>query len=174
MPRLLVRALLPVFLLVGLAPSVPADPRPLPAVTRVLIVSVDGLRPDLIARAPAPQLQRMMREGTYTLDARTTDVAITLPSHVSMLTGVAPDKHGITWNNDRNPPVYPAWPTLFELAKNAGYTTAMFAGKSKFTALRKPGTLDHSYVPGDDGATDEAVTDRAVAWIHGPAPQGGL
>lgn len=87
---------------------------------------------------------------TRVLFRRSTPVAVTLPSHVSMLTGVSPGKHGIEWNT--NLPlaqtIYPAWPTLFELARVSGYTTAMAAGKAKFSALEKPGTLNWSYFPG--------------------------
>ena len=171
MRRFLQRTFFLVLLLAVSARPVPAEPRPDPAIVRALIVSVDGLRPDLIQKARAPEMQRLIREGTYSLDARTTDVAVTLPSHVSMLTGVPPEKHGVTWNNDREPPVYPAWPSLFELAHGAGYTTAMIAGKSKFTALERPGSLDWAYVPGDKVIQDEAVADTAVAWIARFAPQ---
>jgi predicted AlkP superfamily pyrophosphatase or phosphodiesterase len=62
----MIRSRLPFVLaliLVGLARPVWTEPRPDPAVTRALIVSVDGLRPDLIARAAAPEMQRLLREG---------------------------------------------------------------------------------------------------------------
>jgi predicted AlkP superfamily pyrophosphatase or phosphodiesterase len=145
--------------------------RPVPAITRALIVSVDGLRPDLISRAHASEMEGLMKRGTFTLWARTTDVAVTLPSHVSMLTGVPPSKHGITWNSKVEPVVYPLWPTLFEVARASGYTTAMATGKSKFIALEKPGTLDWAYVPGDAVITDEAVADTATDWIARFAPE---
>jgi arylsulfatase A-like enzyme len=102
--------------------------------------------------------------------ARTTDVAVTLPSHVSMLTGVSPEKHRVDWNDDQ-PGRYPAWPTLLEIARQAGYTTAMAAGKSKFHALEKPGSLNWSYVPGASIVNDASVTDTAVAWIALRKPQ---
>jgi arylsulfatase A-like enzyme len=96
--------------------------------------------------------------------ARTTDLAVTLPSHTSMLTGVPPEKHRVDWNDDQ-PGRFPAWPTLFELARQAGYSTAMAAGKSKFHAFQEPGALDWSYVPGVNVVTDASVADTAVAYI---------
>ena len=96
--------------------------------------------------------------------ARTTDLAVTLPSHTSMLTGVPPEKHRVDWNDDQ-PGRFPAWPTLFELARQAGYSTAMAAGKSKFHAFQEPGALDWSYVPGVSVVTDASVADTAVAYI---------
>jgi len=157
------------------APDARSDAPPAaPRVRRVLLVSVDGLRPDMVLRARAPVLRSLMERGSYTLWAMTTAVAVTLPSHVSMLTGVTPSRHGIEWNHDPPPgaPVYPAQPTLFELARRAGYTTGMVAGKSKFAVLARPGSLDRSFVP-TTTVSDSAVADTAARWIknvHG-APQ---
>ncbi|HET7496837.1 MAG TPA: ectonucleotide pyrophosphatase/phosphodiesterase [Candidatus Eisenbacteria bacterium] len=147
--------------------------RPIPRIARVLLVSVDGLRPDLALRADAPAIRGLMKRGSFSLWAETTDLAVTLPSHVSMLTGVPPSQHGIVWNSalPEKRGVYPAWPTLFEIARRAGYTTAMAAGKSKFSTLAKPGTLTWSFVPESSITPDAAVTDRAIAWIERSAPQ---
>src|SRR5918995_1492283 len=73
---------------------------PGPALTRnVVLVSIDGLRPDAIERFGAPTLQRLMREGSYSLSARTIMPSTTLPSHTSMLSGERPEVHGVSWNN---------------------------------------------------------------------------
>src|SRR5688572_4706141 len=111
--------------------------RPIAGIERVLVISVDGLRPDRALLADMPTLRGLLKDGAYTFWAKTTAVSITLPSHVSMLTGVIPDKHGISWNSDipLTAAVYPLRPTVMEMAKAAGYTTALVAGKSKFTPL---------------------------------------
>src|SRR3984957_17743813 len=108
--------------------------RPIPAIQKVLIVSIDGLRPDLALRADTPTIHQLIKDGSFSFWARTTAESVTLPSHTSMLTGAQPIKHGIQWNMELplDYPVYPAYPTLFQLAKKAGYTTAMAAGKNKF------------------------------------------
>lgn len=115
----------------------------------LIIISIDGLRPDAIERYSARTLSRLLREGAYSLEARTIYPSRTLPSHTSMLTGLPPDQHGITWNDDRTETtgVVDAV-TIFELAKARGLKTAAFFSKSKFHHLRKPGTLDHSEAPG--------------------------
>ncbi len=69
-----------------------------PVVEHVIIVSIDGLRPDMMLRNNTPVMRSLMRGGSYTMWARTTEVSITLPSHVSMLTGVVPERHAIWWN----------------------------------------------------------------------------
>jgi predicted AlkP superfamily pyrophosphatase or phosphodiesterase len=141
---------------------------------RVVIVSIDGLRPDVALRADMPALRSLMARGSYTMFAATTDVAVTLPSHASMLTGVSPAKHGIHFNNDPGPgdPLEPAWPTLLQVAHRAGLTTAMSAGKSKFSEFASPGALDLSFLPPRGGtASDSAVAAAAASWIATRRPQ---
>lgn len=140
----------------------------------VVVVSLDGLRPDVALRANMPALRALMNRGSFTMYAATTDVAITLPSHTSMLTGVPPEQHGITYNADPRPTDKPApdWPTLLEVAHRAGLTTAMVAGKSKFSVLCAPGALDTSLVPPRGGVfPDSLVAETADRWIRTRRPQ---
>lgn len=123
-----------------------------PAVTRttnhVVVISLDGLRPDAIDKFGAKTLQRLMREGSYTLDARTILPSKTLPSHTSMLTGVTPSSHGVTWNSEQmDEQGYVKVPTVFGLAKAAGLRTAAFFSKTKFEHLAVPASLDYSRAP---------------------------
>ena len=114
----------------------------------VVVVSIDGLRPDAIARFKAPTLTRLMHEGRYSLSAQTIALSLTLPSHTSMLTGVDSDQHGVTWNSDKTATRgFVAVPTIFGLAKGAGFTTAAFFSKTKFQHLEVPSTLDFSRGP---------------------------
>lgn len=146
--------------------------RPIPAIERVLIISIDGLRPDRALLANMPTLRAMLRDGAYTFWAKTTAVAITLPSHTSMITGVNPQKHGIMWNSDLplREPVYPRRPTLMEMARQAGYTTALVAAKSKFDALGKPGTVDAVFVPAEGTVANAIVLAEAVKVIEERKP----
>src|SRR5271170_1053254 len=146
----------------------PASPR----VKKVLIISIDGLRPDLALRAETPNLHTLIKEGSFTFWARTRAESVTLPSHTSMLTGVTPVRHEIQWNRDLpfEHPVYPSYPTLFELAHAAGYSTAMAAGKSKFISLAKPGTLDWLYLPEKSTTEDPLVTEHALEILRDHRP----
>lgn len=147
--------------------------RPVARAERVLVISVDGLRPDLLLRCNTPVMHALFEGGSYTFWAKTVPQSITLPSHTSMLTGVSPRKHGIEWNRDLplTRPIYPATPTLFALAKKAGYTTAMVAGKSKFETLDVPGTIDYAAVSEHGTSKDADVTEPAVRLIREYRPQ---
>ena len=84
-----------------LAPERQVSPADWPAsrlTPHVLVVSIDGLRPDAITTFNAPTLRRLTVEGSYTLAASTITPSKTLPSHTSMLTGLSPEQHGVLWN----------------------------------------------------------------------------
>jgi predicted AlkP superfamily pyrophosphatase or phosphodiesterase len=157
-------------LMLSFAPISAAQQQP---TKRLMIVSIDGLRPDLLLRADAPKLRSLLPQATFTFWATTVPHAITIPSHVSMLTGVVPRRHEIEWNKDLllSEPVYPKVPTLFEIAHKSGYTTAMLAGKSKFSVLAKPGTLDWIWLPDTEKGEDADVAVHTIELIQKYKPQ---
>ena len=144
--------------------------RPAPQIKHAVIISIDGLRPDLLLRANTPNVHSLFQRGCFSFWARTTEVSVTLPSHTSMLTGVTPEKHGITFNDDGpEEQVYPRVPTLFQLAGKAGYTTAVSATKSKFSAL----TRDVDWVsipPRKQTFSDEDAARHAVDMLRDHHP----
>lgn len=150
--------------------SIPVEPT-----ERVVIISVDGLRPDLLLRANAPRIRSLMQRGAYSMWARTTELSITLPSHTSMLTGVKPEYHRIVWNHHIENE-YPVVPTIFEqahLARDARgqrLTTCMVAGKSKFMELNKPGSVDYCQVYDDWDSSNLKVGTSAAEIIRKHKP----
>lgn len=156
---------------VGVASGAPQ--RPYPEIEHVCIISIDGLRPDRALLANMPNLRGLIDHGAYSFWAKTTPNAITLPSHVSMLTGVSPRKHGVEWNRDLpfSEAVYPNVPTIFELARRVGYSTAVIAGKSKFSIFNKPGALTYAAIAKTDTSTDAETTARASQIIEESKPQ---
>jgi arylsulfatase A-like enzyme len=127
----------------------------------------------VLLRADTPRIRQLMSDGSFTMWARSTAVSITLPTHVSLLTGVEPIVHGIMWNGDLplSEPVYPKVPTLFELAKRAGYSTGAVTGKSKFAILNKPGTIDFSYWPDEAKSDDADVVSHALRVLRSHQPE---
>jgi len=147
--------------------------KPVPAINHAIIISVDGMRPDLALRANMPTLRsRMIERGAFSFWARSTEVSITLPTHTSMLTGVPPEEHGIFFNNDGpEEPVHPKVPSIFEYAKKAGYTTAMATGKSKMRVIPLPESIDYDHVPPrGSGANNLKVAETAASIIKEHRP----
>ena len=159
-----------------MAPAAPVAslPRPASAVTRtVIVVSIDGLRPDAIATFQAPTLSRLVADGSYSLSARTILPSKTLPSHTSMVTGELPDTHGVVWNNaftHRSGTI--TIPTIFSEARSRGYLTAAFFSKTKVSHLQQPGSLDFSQAPGGwfGWWSADKTTDDVEAYLAKQAP----
>jgi predicted AlkP superfamily pyrophosphatase or phosphodiesterase len=136
---------------------------------RVLVVSVDGLRPDVMLRAQTPNMHALCERGSFTFWAQTVEFSYTLPAHVSMFTGVKPERHGVTWNNHIEG-AYSQVPTLFQLAKKAGMTTAIAVAKTKFVALTPPDSLDWKFQPMDEPNTDAKVAAEAITILKAHKP----
>jgi predicted AlkP superfamily pyrophosphatase or phosphodiesterase len=106
----------------------------------VLMISVDGLRPDYVTQAASrhlhlPVLEGFMQQGTYADGVVGVVPTLTFVGHTTLVTGVWPDRHGIN-NNLRFDPLShnnDAWywyssdikaPTLWHAAAQAGIVTA--------------------------------------------------
>jgi predicted AlkP superfamily pyrophosphatase or phosphodiesterase len=105
----------------------------------VLLISVDGLKPDAITNAAAhglvvPNLRAFMRDGMYANSVRGVLPTLTYPSHTTLVTGASPAKHGIYGNVTFDPFNRNAggwyWyaedikvPTLWDAAAQAHLTT---------------------------------------------------
>lgn len=136
-------------------------------IEHVIIITIDGMRPDAMTQAETPNIDKLMARGAYNPKAQTISLSITLPSHTSMLTGVKADKHGIQWGLP-----YIGWPglhcsTAFSVAHDAGLSTAMVFGKEKLNYMILPHTVDEVF--GHD-AHDPEVKDHALEVIEGGLP----
>jgi hypothetical protein len=65
------------------------------AVRRVVLVVLDGLRPDAIPRFQLPHLTALADASAYTLLGRTVQPSVTACAMASLLTGAAPEHHGL-------------------------------------------------------------------------------
>jgi predicted AlkP superfamily pyrophosphatase or phosphodiesterase len=112
---------------------------PAPAAS-LLMISVDGLKPEYVLEADAhglkvPFLRGLLREGAYARGVAGVWPTVTYPSHTTLLTGLPPAEHGI-YNNLEFDPKHTyadAWywyaqqihaPTLWQAAHAAGLSTA--------------------------------------------------
>lgn len=104
------------------APGTAAYSGALPAVKRVVVVSIDGLRGDAVSAMPV--LAALTRRGAWTDSMQTVVPALTVPGHLSMFTGRDVTTIGITSNVlDQQSGVELAMngaSTMFEWVKGAG------------------------------------------------------
>lgn len=157
-----------------LTPTVTITPTPAPLARRVLILSIDGLRPDAILLAPMPTLTALMYSGAYSLSAQTIYPSSTLPSHTSMLSGLCPKKHGVNWNDYIPENGYAQVTDLFDIAHAAGLQTVMYVGKEKLRQITEPSSTDiFEYINDRDLVITEKLIENFPAdfdlmFIHFP------
>ena len=74
----------------------------------LLMISIDGLRPDYVTAADAhgakiPNLRRFLAEGAFAQGVLGVIPTVTYPSHTTLITGVSPAAHGIFANTVFDP-----------------------------------------------------------------------
>jgi len=147
----------------------------------VLLITVDTLRADALgvygnARARTPRMDRLAAEGLLFTRAKTV-CPITLPSHLTILTGLYPAEHGVRDNDPALPlpgPEFRDFATLAETFRARGYATAAFVSASVVAARTG---LDQGFdvyngpaasVPGSlvyAERTGKKTVAHAVAWL---------
>ena len=113
----------------------------------VLMVLLDGWRPDVIAAAHTPTIDLMMQDSAYSMEARVEDTTISGSGHSSFLTGVHRDKHNVHGNSfgDANYQEYPYWFNLLKYERPEMHTAAY-----------------HNWLPMADAALDFSVCGYCV------------
>lgn len=158
------------------APSAALTPTPTstssPKAQRVLIISIDGLRPDGLLRSNIPRISELINGSAASFTAQTVFPSVTLPAHASMLSGRCVSKHGITWDDYEPDKGYLQGATIFSVAHDAGLRTVMVVGKEKLKTIARPGTVDKfRFISGTDeeivqAALEEAAKGFGVLFVH--------
>jgi predicted AlkP superfamily pyrophosphatase or phosphodiesterase len=113
----------------------------------VILLLVDGLRPDGLEIAETPQIDNLIENGFYTFKARTTTPSVTLSCVSSLLMGTKPEKHRVISN---------AWPSLsnkipsiIDLVHLNGKTTGSFYNWEPLRDIWAPGSADIAFFGGN-------------------------
>ena len=137
---------------------------------KVILISIDGMRPDGFLACGHPYVQELMRISSYTLEGQTVFPSVTLPCHMSLFHSVPPVRHGIL-SNLYTPMARPV-KGLFEQICLYGGTCAMYYGWEPLRDVSRPDSLQyagyiHSYA---EDSTDSALTEMAVERIEQSKP----
>ena len=117
---------------------------------KVILICIDGMRPDGFLACGNPFIHKMMELGSYCLESQSVFPSSTLPCHMSMFHSVPPERHGIL-SNTYVPMVRPV-SGLFEQIKAAGGKSTMYYGWEPLRDVSRPGSLIsaeyvNAYVP---------------------------
>lgn len=134
----------------------------------VLLVSIDGGRPDGLRAAGAGSL---IQEGSYSMTAQTTIPPVTAPTHMSMVSGVGSEKHGVHDNSWVPGRPFPAASTIFSVGKRAGLRTALFTQKPYVRVIADPQHMDRvELVPWRVATLTPDLVAAASAYIRSARP----
>lgn len=173
-------ACLLLFVLSGCASLAPPGPAP----RTVLLVSVDGLRADVVGSGVMPTLDSLAAGGVHARWMTPSYPSLTFPNHYSLVTGLRPDHHGIVNNTMRDPVLGsfslrdrdavsdPRWwggkPAWVSLQEHGGRAATMFWPGSEAPIA---GQYPDDWLPFDGGMPAAARVDQVLAWLARPQPQ---
>lgn len=147
----------------------------------VILVSLDGFRYDYPAKYGAPHIQSMATQGASAPDGMLPSYpSLTFPNHISLVTGLYPEHHGIVANSffdsSRNETyVYTQSKTngdgswyggtpLWVLAEQQGMRSACFFWPGSEAAIQ--GKRPSYYLKFDNKIDDAKRVDQVIAWLN--------
>ena len=133
---------------------------------KVVLISIDGMRPDGVLACGNPFVDELKKIGSYTFCAKTVFPSVTLPCHMSMFHSVTPERHGIT-TNDFVPQVRPI-SGIFEQVKASKGVCSFYYGWEPLRNIAKPASFKitrhmNAYLveSSDTRLTDQMLADTA-------------
>ncbi|MBR7780720.1 alkaline phosphatase family protein [Undibacterium luofuense] len=158
-----------------------------PANQPLILISIDGFRPDYLQRGVSPVLNQLAQQGASAAVMRPSFPSVTFPNHYTLVTGLRPDQHGIVANTMEDPQI-PG--VRFALSKREAVTdrrwwdmaepfwvTAEKAGVKTGTMFWPGSEADIQGVrPSQWAVFDEKMTpatrvDTLLGWLDLPAEQ---
>lgn len=137
---------------------------------KVILILVDGMRPDGMMQCGNPFAEKIISESTYSLTAQTVMPSVTLPCHMALFHSVDPERHGIS-TNLYTPQVRPIQ-SMFDRFDSFDKKCAFFYTWEELRDLSRPDHL-HTLLcinQHKQSDTDIKITDAAIKYINEEAP----
>ncbi len=137
---------------------------------KIILILVDGMRPDGYMQCGNPFAEKFLKESTYTLSGRTVMPSVTLPCHMSLFHSVDPDRHGIL-SNTYTPQVRPIL-GMFDQFDKYEKKCAFFYTWEELRDLARPDHIHTSLCINQHkmADTDIKITDAAIDYINKEEP----
>jgi arylsulfatase A-like enzyme len=146
----------------------------LPVVQHVVLVSIDGLRADAMRDMPA--LSSLAERGLWTDSMQTVVPALTVPGHLSMLTGRDVTTLGVRINEIDSTAalglIFGGVSTVFDWTRGGGGTSEAIAGANLISRTLREGAQAFFGVDTliATDASGDVIMDRAIAALRAPNP----
>lgn len=137
---------------------------------KVIVVLVDGMRPDGMLATEHPFLETIKSNFSYSMKAQTVMPSVTLPCHMSLFHSVDPARHGIM-TNTYVPQVRPI-KGLADAISDAGLHCAFFYTWEELRDLSRPDSLARALLINQHKFedTDTKITAEAISYICAEQP----
>ncbi|WP_449467313.1 alkaline phosphatase family protein [Stenotrophomonas humi] len=161
--------------------SSPTPHSPPPTPPTVLLLSIDGLRADMLDSGNSPNLSRLAREGVRSVGMRPSYPSLTFPNHYTLVTGLRPDHHGLVHNamntdelgdfrlSDRDAVRNPAWweggEPIWVSVEKAGYKSATWSWPGSEAPIR--GLQAQQRRPFDENVPLPERMQLVLSWLEG-------
>jgi predicted AlkP superfamily pyrophosphatase or phosphodiesterase len=150
----------------------------------LLLVSIDGFRPDYLDRGLTPHLAQLAKDGVRAESMQPAFPSLTFPNHYTLVTGLTPDHHGIV-NNTMEDQAIPAerfslsnrkavgderwWDEatpIWVSADRSGVRTATMFWPGSEAPIH--GVHPDYWMPFDAAMTPDRRVDQVLAWLDLP------
>ncbi len=102
---MIMRILISITLLLGLCGGELAAKKLPPRKPLTVLISIDGFKPDYLKRGITPNLSALAQRGAVAEGMTPSFPSVTFPNHITLVTGVVPDKHGVVNNIMQDPTI---------------------------------------------------------------------
>jgi predicted AlkP superfamily pyrophosphatase or phosphodiesterase len=151
----------------------------------LLLISIDGYRPDYLARGLSPTLAMLARDGVRAQSMQPSFPSLTFPNHYTLVTGLRPDHHGVVNNTMFDPQLgkfslgnrqavsdgrwWDQGTPIWETADRHGLRTATMFWPGSEADIH--GHHPDYWKPYDGAVTPDQRVDQVLAWLDLPANQ---
>ncbi|MDQ8029796.1 MAG: ectonucleotide pyrophosphatase/phosphodiesterase [Brevundimonas sp.] len=160
-------------------------PAPVTRERPVILIGVDGFRPDYLDPARTPTLSRLAAEGVQAEGGmRPSWPSVTFPNFYTLVTGLHPDHHGLIYNSMRDPNLpgrrfslgnraevmdrvwYDGGEPIWVTARNAGLKTAAMFWPGSEAPVH--GVRPDYWVPYEKGVPSLSRANILLGWMSLP------
>ena len=148
----------------------------------VILISLDGTRPQDVTPETMPLMAKRSRSGASAAGLQSVFPSNTFPAHVSLVTGVTPERHGLVNNDFRDPdpafgrfwkgaPDIPRWiqvEPIWSLLESAGLPTASFFWVGSEGAWPESGQGPGAWKKFNPRTSEAAKVDQILKWMARP------
>ncbi|WP_027484291.1 ectonucleotide pyrophosphatase/phosphodiesterase [Rhodanobacter sp. OR87] len=151
----------------------------------LLLISIDGYRPDYLQRGLSPTLAMLAQGGVQATSMQPAFPSLTFPNHYTLVTGLTPDHHGVVNNTMFDPQLgkfslssrnaisdgrwWAGGTPIWETADQHGLRTGIMFWPGSEADIH--GHRPDYWKPFDGNVTPDQRVDQVLAWLDLPAAE---